>query len=51
MATTSPVLLDRADVVHYLVDGRVAASGTHRELLAAEPGYRTLVTRVFGEDR
>ena len=51
VATTSPVLLDRADVVHYLVAGRVAASGTHRELLAAEPGYRALVTRVFdGED-
>jgi len=49
VATTSPVLLDRADMVHYLVDGRVAASGTHRELLAAEPGYRALVTRVFGE--
>ncbi|GAA0455007.1 ABC transporter [Paractinoplanes deccanensis] len=50
VATTSPVLLDRADVVHYLVEGRVAASGTHRELLTAEPGYRALVTRVFGED-
>ena len=50
VATTSPVLLDRADTVHYLVDGRVAATGTHRELLAAEPGYRTLVTRVFGDD-
>jgi ABC-type bacteriocin/lantibiotic exporter with double-glycine peptidase domain len=50
VATTSPVLLDRADVVHYLVGGRVAATGTHRELLAAEPGYRTLVTRVFGDD-
>jgi ABC-type multidrug transport system fused ATPase/permease subunit len=49
VATTSPVLLDRADLVHYLVDGRVAASGTHRALLAAEPGYRELVTRVFGE--
>jgi ABC-type bacteriocin/lantibiotic exporter with double-glycine peptidase domain len=45
VATTSPVLLDRADVVHYLVDGRVAASGTHRTLLAEQPGYRTLVTR------
>jgi ABC-type multidrug transport system fused ATPase/permease subunit len=45
IATTSPVLLDRADVVHYLVDGRVAASGGHRELLAAHPGYRALVTR------
>ena len=50
VATTSPVLLDRADVVHYLVDGRVAATGTHRELLATEPGYRALVTRVFGDD-
>jgi ABC-type multidrug transport system fused ATPase/permease subunit len=50
LATTSPVLLDRADVVHYLVDGRVAASGTHRELLAAEPGYRGLVTRAFGDE-
>jgi ABC-type multidrug transport system fused ATPase/permease subunit len=43
VATTSAVLLDHADVVHYLVDGRVAASGTHRELLAREPGYRSLV--------
>jgi ABC-type bacteriocin/lantibiotic exporter with double-glycine peptidase domain len=50
VATTSPVLLDRADVVHYLVEGRVAASGTHRELLAAQPGYRALVTRAFGAD-
>ncbi|MDR6321624.1 ABC-type multidrug transport system fused ATPase/permease subunit [Actinoplanes couchii] len=45
LATTSPVLLDRADTVHWLVDGRVAASGTHRELLATEAGYRALVTR------
>jgi ABC-type transport system involved in cytochrome bd biosynthesis fused ATPase/permease subunit len=50
VATTSPVLLDRADVVHYLVDGRVAATGTHRTLLSEEPGYRALVTRVFGDD-
>jgi ABC-type multidrug transport system fused ATPase/permease subunit len=47
LATTSPVLLDRADVVHYLVDGRVAASGTHRELLHRDPGYRELVSRTF----
>lgn len=47
LATTSPVLLDRADVVHYLVDGRVSASGTHRELLEREPGYRDLVSRTF----
>ena len=49
-ALTSAVLRDRADVVHYLLDGRVAASGTHRDLLATEPGYRDLVARVFGED-
>jgi ABC-type multidrug transport system fused ATPase/permease subunit len=51
IATTSPVLLDRADTVHYLVAGRVAASGTHRELLSSEPGYRALVTRAFGDDQ
>jgi ABC-type multidrug transport system fused ATPase/permease subunit len=47
LATTSPVLLDRADTVLYLVDGRVAAAGTHRELLDREPGYRALVNRTF----
>jgi ABC-type multidrug transport system fused ATPase/permease subunit len=47
LATTSPVLLDRADVVHYLVDGRVSASGTHRELLDRDSGYRDLVSRTF----
>ena len=50
VATTSPVLLDRADVVHYLVGGRVAASGSHRDLLGTVPGYEQLVARVFGED-
>ncbi|MFA3876998.1 ABC transporter transmembrane domain-containing protein [Streptomyces sp. MMCC 100] len=45
LAATSPLLLDRADVVHHLVDGKVAATGTHRELLDAEPGYRALVAR------
>jgi ABC-type bacteriocin/lantibiotic exporter with double-glycine peptidase domain len=50
LATTSPVLLARADVVHYLVDGRVVASGRHDELLRSQPGYRELVTRVFEEE-
>ncbi|MFE9019492.1 ABC transporter transmembrane domain-containing protein [Streptomyces sp. NPDC007808] len=45
VTTTSPLVLDRADVVHYLVDGKVAATGTHRELLHGEPGYRALVAR------
>jgi ABC-type multidrug transport system fused ATPase/permease subunit len=46
VATTSPALLDRADIVYYLVDGRVAASGTHHELLAVAGGYRELVART-----
>ncbi|MBN0048913.1 ABC transporter ATP-binding protein [Streptomyces actuosus] len=45
VTTTSPLVLDRADTVHYLVDGKVAASGTHARLLAEEPGYRALVAR------
>ncbi|MFC8248113.1 ABC transporter transmembrane domain-containing protein [Streptomyces chartreusis] len=45
VTTTSPLVLDRADTVHYLVDGKVAATGSHRELLDREPGYRALVAR------
>ncbi|MGW0884113.1 ABC transporter ATP-binding protein [Streptomyces sp. NPDC002671] len=45
LTTTSPLVLDRADTVHYLVDGKLAATGTHRQLLAGEPGYRALVSR------
>ena len=48
LVTTSPLLLDRADRVALLVDGRVGATGGHRELLAAVPLYRDTVTR--GED-
>ncbi|GAA2580979.1 ABC transporter ATP-binding protein [Winogradskya consettensis] len=49
ITTTSPALLERADCVIYLVGGRVAATGTHRELLRTQPGYRALVTRTAGE--
>ncbi|MFF2408893.1 ABC transporter transmembrane domain-containing protein [Streptomyces sp. NPDC058092] len=45
VTSTSPLLLDRADTVYYLVDGCVAAVGSHRELLDREPGYRLLVSR------
>ncbi len=45
VTSTSPLLLDRADVVYYLVDGVAVGSGTHRELLDANPGYRALVSR------
>jgi ABC-type multidrug transport system fused ATPase/permease subunit len=42
--TGSPLMLDRADAVVLLVDGVVAATGTHRELLA-HPAYRSVVLR------
>jgi hypothetical protein len=47
--TTSPLLLDAADRVAYLRDGRVAATGSHRDLLSSTPEYADTVTR--GEDR
>ncbi|WP_030056535.1 MULTISPECIES: ABC transporter transmembrane domain-containing protein [Streptomyces] len=42
---TSPLLLDQADRVVLLRDGRVAAAGRHRELMRSEPAYRAVVTR------
>ncbi|MGA5820760.1 ABC transporter transmembrane domain-containing protein [Kitasatospora sp. NPDC094028] len=42
---TSPLLLDRADRVVLLRDGRAVAAGRHRELMRAEPAYRAVVTR------
>ncbi|GAA0407072.1 ABC transporter [Acrocarpospora corrugata] len=48
VCTTSPLVLDRADLVLYVADGRVQAEGTHRELIKSDSGYRSTVTR--GED-
>lgn len=48
VASTSPLVLDRADTVLFVEDGKVVAEGTHRELLRSEPRYRATVTR--GED-
>ncbi|GAA2595639.1 ABC transporter ATP-binding protein [Dactylosporangium fulvum] len=46
VCTTSPLLLDRADTVAFVgADGRVAATGTHRELLVTCPAYAATVTR------
>lgn len=45
VTSTSPLLLDQADIVYYLVDGSVAAVGSHRELLDRQPAYRRLVSR------
>lgn len=45
ICTTSPLLLDRADVVALLHEGRVVATGTHRALLADSRLYRSVVIR------
>lgn len=50
VTSTSPLVLTGADTVCYLVDGRVAATGTHGELLATEPGYRYLVSRATDDE-
>jgi ABC-type multidrug transport system fused ATPase/permease subunit len=47
---TSPLLLDRADRVAFLIDGRVAATGTHADLIATEPAYRALAYRGSEEE-
>ncbi|MFF9815630.1 ABC transporter transmembrane domain-containing protein [Streptomyces sp. NPDC014006] len=43
--TSSPLLLDRADQVVLVHEGRVAAVGRHRELVRSEPRYQAVVTR------
>jgi ABC-type multidrug transport system fused ATPase/permease subunit len=47
---TSPLLLDRADEVAFLVDGKVAATDTHARLLRDRDDYRALVFRGEGND-
>ena len=42
---TSPLLLDQADRVVLVRDGRAVAAGSHRELLHSDPYYRAVVTR------
>ncbi|MDA2806467.1 ABC transporter ATP-binding protein [Nocardiopsis suaedae] len=45
VSTTSRLVLEHADTVVHIADGRVASTGTHRGLLRADPGYRELVSR------
>jgi ABC-type multidrug transport system fused ATPase/permease subunit len=45
VTSSSPLVLDAADVVIFIREGRVAATGTHTELLEQAPEYRWLVTR------
>ncbi|MEJ8651637.1 ABC transporter ATP-binding protein [Streptomyces sp. MS1.AVA.3] len=43
--TSSPLLLDRAEQVVFLQEGKAVAEATHRELLHSHPAYRAVVTR------
>ncbi|GAA3384283.1 ABC transporter ATP-binding protein [Streptomyces racemochromogenes] len=48
---SSPLLLDRADRVVLLHEGKAVAAGTHRELMRGEPRYRAVVTRETEEEQ
>jgi ABC-type multidrug transport system fused ATPase/permease subunit len=50
VTSTSPLMLDAVDVVAFIEQGRVVATGTHRELLETCPGYRHVVTRETGAE-
>ncbi|GAA0573778.1 ABC transporter ATP-binding protein [Kribbella sandramycini] len=43
--TSSPLMLDRAERVVFVPDGRVDAVGTHHELVHTNSRYRAVVTR------
>ena len=45
VVTASPLVLDQADTVVHIADGKVLATGTHREMLRRSDAYRDLVTR------
>jgi ABC-type multidrug transport system fused ATPase/permease subunit len=45
VTTSSPLMLDGADEVAFLRDGRIVAIGTHAELLETNADYRRVVTR------
>jgi ABC-type multidrug transport system fused ATPase/permease subunit len=49
VVTASPLVLDRADHVVLVEDGRVTATGGHRELLRGNERYREIVTRGADE--
>ncbi|MBE1485069.1 ABC transporter ATP-binding protein [Plantactinospora soyae] len=46
VCTTSPLVLDQADHVVFVSDGKAVAEGRHRELLDSEPRYAAVVTRT-----
>ncbi|MFG2882751.1 ABC transporter transmembrane domain-containing protein [Streptomyces sp. NPDC048297] len=49
--TSSPLLLDRADGVALVHEGKVVAVGVHRELIESEPRYRAVVTRETEDEQ
>ncbi|MBF9128188.1 ABC transporter ATP-binding protein [Plantactinospora sp. S1510] len=50
VCTTSPLVLDQADHVVFVSDGKAVAEGRHRELLDSEPRYAAVVSRAEEED-
>ena len=50
VVTASPLLLDRADRVLLIEDGRVTAIGTHRDLVRSSPAYRRVVLREVEDE-
>lgn len=49
ITTSSPLVLDAVDEVAFLVEGRVVATGPHRDLLRTHPDYHAVVTREEAE--
>jgi ABC-type multidrug transport system fused ATPase/permease subunit len=45
LATTSPLLLEKMDLVYLVDEGRVSDQGTHDELVNRSPRYRQIVLR------
>jgi ABC-type multidrug transport system fused ATPase/permease subunit len=45
VTSTSAIVLQGADEVHLLADGRVVATGTHAALMLDSPAYAALVHR------
>jgi ABC-type bacteriocin/lantibiotic exporter with double-glycine peptidase domain len=50
VVTASPLLLHYADRVALLSDGKIAAVGTHDQLLAGDPRYGRVVTRALDDE-
>jgi ABC-type multidrug transport system fused ATPase/permease subunit len=45
LATTSPLLLEKMDLVYLVENGRVSDQGTHDELVTRSARYRQIVLR------